>query len=194
MKLATKLGIAGLVVAVPLSAWAVGPGHGDGPMDGSGPHWSENGRGHHGGHGGRGDGLGFGFIRMLQGMDADMNGLISGEEWAAGGTDRISGADADGDGSVTLKEMEDFALARVQERIEERVARRFERMDTDGDGAISAEEMAAQTEERFAHMDRDGDGQLTIHDVPSEGRGDRGGRGGPGGPGPDGPADEAPAE
>jgi Ca2+-binding EF-hand superfamily protein len=168
-----KAGLAGALVILPLAAIAAGP-HGDGPGD-DGPRW-----GRHGGHGFGGGRM----IEMLQGMDGDRNGVISADEFRTGHEDRLSDVDTDGDGRVTLEEMETRAIERVREHIGER----FSRLDADGDGAVSAEEFAAQTDQRFARMDRDEDGNLTIHDMPARGHG-----------GPDGADDmpepeEAPAE
>jgi hypothetical protein len=148
-----KTGLACALVALPAVAIAAGPGGGDG--------WGRHGGRHHMGFPGPH------MIEMLQGMDTDRNGVISAEEFAAGREDRVLAADADGDGAVTLEEMEAFAIARVREH----VAERFARMDADGDGTISAEELAARWQNRFARMDRDGDGNLTIHDLPHRGGG-----------------------
>ena len=174
-----KIGLAGALIVLPIAAIAAGPGNG--PDGGLG--W-----GHHGGGDRMGSGHG-GFpgprmIEMLQGMDADRDGVISAEEFATGHEDHMTAADGDGDGSITLEEMEAFAM----ERVREHVAERFARLDADGDGAITAEEFASRSEDRFADMDRDGDGNLTIHDL---GRGDHDG---PDGEMPMPPVEEAPAE
>ena len=41
----------------------------------------------------------------------------------------------------------------------------FEKMDTDGDGAISRAEHDAQSAERFKKMDRNGDGKVTKEEM-----------------------------
>lgn len=46
-----------------------------------------------------------------------------------------------------------------------RIERMFERMDADGDGAITREELAAARSERFAAMDADGDGAVTAQEL-----------------------------
>ena len=43
----------------------------------------------------------------------------------------------------------------------------FEKMDTDGDGAISLEEHSAKAERRFKKMDADGDGKVTREEIKS---------------------------
>ena len=50
-------------------------------------------------------------------------------------------------------------------------------MDTDGDGVVSFTEFQARSEERFARLDDDGDGLLTREEL--GGRGRDGGRRGP---------------
>lgn len=181
MKLA-KIALLGAVIAVPVTAWAMGPG-------GDGEGWGRHGGGHGGGHG-----HGGGFSRMIetmQGLDTDRNGVISAEEFAGLHADRHSGLDTDGDGQVSMQEMEDFAI----ERMRERMANRFERLDGDGDGMISTAEFEAHNAAMFERFDRDDDGLLSIHDIPERGHG----RGGDGwregrGDGPMMPDDDAPAE
>lgn len=157
-----KAGLAGALIVLPLAALASGPRGGDGAGDG--PGWGRH-SGHHGGF------PGSRMIEMLQQMDTDRNGVISAEEFRIGHQGRLDRVDADGDGQVTLEEMEAFAI----ERMRDRVAERFGRLDADGDGVVTVEEFAAQADARFARMDRDGDGNLTIHDLPMRGHGGRGG-------------------
>ncbi len=46
----------------------------------------------------------------------------------------------------------------------------FQRLDTNGDGAISARESEAFRDERFAKMDADGDGTVTMAELTEAGR------------------------
>ena len=41
----------------------------------------------------------------------------------------------------------------------------FEELDTDGDGVVSAEELAAHADARFDSMDTDGDGVLSVEEI-----------------------------
>ncbi|MDY6943452.1 MAG: EF-hand domain-containing protein [Pseudomonadota bacterium] len=56
------------------------------------------------------------------------------------------------------------ALA-VPPKANNRINQMFERVDTDGDGKISAAEHAANAEDRFKRMDSDEDGYLTREEV-----------------------------
>ena len=100
-------------------------------------------------------------------IDADADGKITPEEMQAHAELRFEEADADKDGLLDATEMQAQMLARATARIAERSARMIERMDRDGDGKLSAEEMRAGPREgdRFARMlsrlDKDEDGALS---------------------------------
>ena len=81
-------------------------------------------------------------------LDKDGNGEVTREEMQMRGKDRFAQADADGDGKLTRDEM----IAAAQARMEDRVARMIERFDTDGDGAVSFDEMPRPDEKRGARM------------------------------------------
>lgn len=91
-------------------------------------------------------------------LDTDGNGSVTLEEMQAAGQGRFARADADGDGALSRDEL----LAQGRERAEARVDRLIERADTDGDGQLTQAEMEEAREGRRGH-----------------GRGGNGGRGGP---------------
>ncbi|MAH16766.1 MAG: hypothetical protein CMN65_13785, partial [Sphingomonadaceae bacterium] len=62
-------------------------------------------------------------------------------------------ADTNGDGTVTLAEMQSQS------------AERFARMDANGDGVLDAQDRAARGEAMFARADINGDGELTIAEM-----------------------------
>ena len=62
-------------------------------------------------------------------------------------------ADTNGDGTVTLAEMQSQS------------AERFARMDANGDGVLDAQDRAARGEAMFARADTNGDGELTIAEM-----------------------------
>jgi len=129
---------------------------------------------------------GWGILRM----DGDGDGKVSREEFQPPqkprGRGPMAAADANDDGAVSRAEMEaalETAIAERTELMRERMTSRFDAMDADGDGVVTAEEVAGQA---FDRMDRDGDGFISEDEAgPKRGRWDgsrKGMRGGPGGP------------
>ena len=96
----------------------------------------------------------------FQEMDLDQDGRISEQEMAEHRAARFARADRDGDGLISEAE---FMAAR-QARGEERARLFFAYMDTNGDGALSLEEIA-QRRPAFAQLDADGDGSVTLEEL-----------------------------
>ena len=69
-------------------------------------------------------------------------------------------AGADGDGSVTAAEM-DAAHASKDGKRDKSSAEKIQKLDTDGDGALSATEHAAGAREKMTKVDTDGDGNIS---------------------------------
>ena len=65
------------------------------------------------------------------------------------------------------------------ERMRERMVDAFQRLDADGDAAVTSEEFARPGDRRFMWMDRNGDNQVTMDEM-RQMRGGRHGRGGRG--------------
>lgn len=115
-----------------------------------------DGWGHHGPHG-------FGgahFERMIEQIDANADGSLTGEEIAAFRDARFQAMDADGDGELTPRELtEGFR------------ALRFAAIDTDGDGMISQAEFMESGKhrgwggKRFHRMDENGNGRLDADEM-----------------------------
>ena len=131
--LATLIGAAAIVIAVPFAAQAE---RGFGRHDGS-----------HGEH--------------MKAVDTNGDGDISKEEVEAFRATMFNAADANKDGSLSLAEMTAHHEAQQAQRMAERQARHFARMDTDGDGKITAAEFASQPMRGMERMDTDGDGVVT---------------------------------
>jgi Ca2+-binding EF-hand superfamily protein len=91
-------------------------------------------------------------------LDANADGVISGEETAATKTRQFNRADRDGDGILSAAE-----YARVKARLDRaKVAMDVghDRLDADGDGALSLAEYTARSP-IFALVDANGDGALS---------------------------------
>jgi Ca2+-binding EF-hand superfamily protein len=134
-------------------------------------------------------------------LDEDENEVLTEDELPERLWDRLSSADTDGDGGITLEELTSFtpdrgrhgpphhghgggaALDRfdedgdgllIEDELPEELWERISAADTDGDGAISAEELDAykpappSLEDRFARLDEDENEVLTEDELPSQ--------------------------
>lgn len=95
--------------------------------------------------------------KFMQRMDLNGDGAVSAAEAAALRAVRFLSLDTDDDGAVTEAEM----IERIRARIEARVAKRFARLDRNGDGRIDRDEFELAGTERFARLDADGDGMAS---------------------------------
>lgn len=98
---------------------------------------------------------------MMLKMDTDKNGSISANEFQAKHAARISDADANKDGAVTYEEFKAHASARMDEKMK----RRFDQHDTDGDGKLTETEAKTHAAAMFKKMDKNGDGALTADEM-----------------------------
>lgn len=103
-------------------------------------------------------------------LDRDGNGRIDAEEFKAGGKFVFGKMDVDGDGIITMAELEDHERA-------ERIAKRFERMDADADGKVTTGEFAQAGAKLFQRLDENEDGYLSKGELEKRRHG--GGKGGP---------------
>ncbi len=99
--------------------------------------------------------------RMLQRLDLNRDGAITPDEAGAVRTVRFLRWDSDGDGVITEAEM----LAAAQARIARRIAKRFARMDRNGDGRVERAEFDDRGAARFARLDTDGDGRVSREEI-----------------------------
>ena len=136
--------------------------------------------------------------RIIQRLDTDGDGKVSFDEFqppGPGAGNRMAQADANGDGMITMDEMNAAMAARMEQmkdrmmkrhnEMQQRMREHFKEMDTNDDGALTAEEMRHGA---FAKMDKNGDGYLTADEFKPR-RMHRPGMHRPGmdGPGMDGP-------
>lgn len=114
--------------------------------------------------------------RALRG-DANGDGVVDRDEFR-GKDEHFDKIDADGDGQLTKEECK----AAKKTRRGERGKKHFEKRDANGNGVIDRDEFGGK-DERFAKMDTDGNGELTHEEIKAARkarhaqRGERGERG-----------------
>ena len=99
--------------------------------------------------------------RMLQRLDLNRDDAITPEEVEAVQTVRFLRLDTDGDRVITEAEM----LAAAQARVARRIARKFARMDRNGDGSVERAEFDERGAARFARLDTDGDDRVSREEI-----------------------------
>jgi EF hand len=106
-----------------------------------------------------GRGMGFDFTAM----DADKDGKVTEAEIAAFRAAQIAGLDADGNGLISAAEMTAQIEKQMSQRAADMAAARIAAQDVDGDGSLSVEELASRPVQAglFDRIDADGDGAIT---------------------------------
>jgi Ca2+-binding EF-hand superfamily protein len=94
-------------------------------------------------------------------MDADKDGKVTPAEMAAHRAARFAAADTNGDGKLSLVEI-DAARAEMRQG---RIARMIWWHDTDGDGMLNASEVPQRGSGKFMKLDRDGDGAVSQEEL-----------------------------
>jgi len=114
--------------------------------------------------GGEGKDSGKAEVKM---MDTNGDGKISAEEHSAGARKMFQKMDADHDGMVSATEMDASHQAMKHDGAKpgKSSADKIKRLDTDGDGELSAKEYAAGSQKMFTAMDTDQDGTLTAAEI-----------------------------
>lgn len=116
-------------------------------------------------------------------LDADGDGQLTADELRAPMRERFDTADTDGDGEITQEEITARAVERAEERAARMGARMMERLDRDGNGSISFDEMRMgdqrdMAERMIDRLDRDDDGTVSEEEMARRhdrrGRHDRG--------------------
>ncbi len=131
------------------------------------------------GMGGRmGPGMGMSFALL----DTNGDGQVTVEEIEARQAARFAAADADGNGGLSAEEMVAMAETQRLEMLTDAMTERLARIDDNGDGQVQAEEMTARMPNpvmMFDVMDADNDGAITQaeFDAAREQMDDRGPRG-----------------
>jgi Ca2+-binding EF-hand superfamily protein len=96
-------------------------------------------------------------------LDRDSNGDVTFDEFSAAMANRMTGADADHDGKLTVAEL----AAEIEKMRAERMARRMiARFDTDNDGVLTKAEVESRQKKMFALLDRNDDGKIEKIEQP----------------------------
>ena len=100
-------------------------------------------------------------------VDADKDGKVTKEELEAWRAGRVAALDSDSDGFVSADELKASMMARAEGRIDAMVEARLAARDSDGDGKLSAAEMMARPvpTRLFDRVDADGDGAVSEDEI-----------------------------
>jgi Ca2+-binding EF-hand superfamily protein len=101
-------------------------------------------------------------------LDSDGDGTVTVAELEAGFLARWTATDSNQDGKVTVDEFEAQSAARERER--------FAKQDTNSNGLLERSEVSRMPDEVFTKLDTDGSGTLTQAEL-AAGRPDHGGKG-----------------
>jgi Ca2+-binding EF-hand superfamily protein len=123
----------------------------------------QHGGGHHGG----------GAMRMFEQFDANQDGRLTQVEIDQVRQSRLGEFDQNGDGSLSLEEYQALWVDAMRESMVDR----FQAHDDDGDGMVTAEEFGEPFDRIVSRLDQNGDGELTADEMRRHGGrdGDRGG-------------------
>jgi hypothetical protein len=122
-------------------------------------------RGHHGGGAGQ---------SLFDAFDANQDGTLTQAEVDQARQAKLAEFDRDRNGSLSLEEYQ----ALWMEAMRERMVDRFQAHDDDGDGMVTAEEFGADYGRIISRLDQNGDGEVTMDELRERGEGRHHGRGG----------------
>jgi hypothetical protein len=107
-----------------------------------------------------GGGMMGGGMQMFERIDANNDGRITQEEIDAFVAQEFAAVNTDGQAGVTIEEFEPWFWQQHREMM----VRAFQRLDRDGDGVVTEEEVNAMTGSIVQRMDRTGDGAISMDD------------------------------
>ena len=116
-------------------------------------------------------------------LDADGNGEVTMAEMEAFKAARFAAADTDGNGSLSVEEMIAARSSDNEDRMERRINRFIERADDNGNGTLELDEMGPSEERvtaRFERLDTDGSGGISEAEMEAGKEGRKNRRGGEG--------------
>lgn len=100
-------------------------------------------------------------------LDADKDGKVTKAEVEAFRAAKVKAMDANADGKISADELAAPRIAAATDRIKARSAEMVTKLDSDGDGMLTAAEMAVRPgpEMLFERIDANGDGAVTQEEV-----------------------------
>lgn len=103
----------------------------------------------------------------MQMMDTNKDGVVSASEHTAGARSMFGKMDADGDGRVTAAEMDAAhkGMGSHSATAGMSSADKIKAIDADGDGVITASEHDKGSSGMFQRMDANGDGNLSFEEM-----------------------------
>jgi Ca2+-binding EF-hand superfamily protein len=114
-------------------------------------------------------------------LDANGDGNLTIAEMQAKAAARFQENDSNGDGVLSSDEMVAAAVAKAGDRAEQAFAQLLEWRDSDGDGSLNQAELGDNRAERlFSRVDADNDGVVTAEEFEQAQAKFRGSRSGPG--------------
>ena len=119
---------------------------------------------------GRRGGRGGAAMQFFADADANNDGSLTQAEVDQFLADQLTNADTDGDGAVGLEEFQVIYMERTRPRMVDA----FQTLDDDGDGTVTAAELSDRFGAIIERLDRNGDDALSAEDRGR--RGDRDGR------------------
>jgi Ca2+-binding EF-hand superfamily protein len=122
-------------------------------------------------HHGWGDGGGMGFFERF---DANQDGRLTQAEVDEVRRSQLTEFDQNSDGSLTLEEYQALWLDAMRERMVDR----FQAHDDDGDGMVTVEEFGEPFGRMVSRLDANGDGEVTLDEMRRRGDRERDGEGG----------------
>lgn len=97
----------------------------------------------------------------VEAMDLNADGTISEAEVTQAVAKESQAIDSNGDGLISLDELD----AMHERRKARHIQHRLERADSNADGSVDVDEFSAQMAARLMQRDRDGDGQLSADEL-----------------------------